>query len=494
MRKLAVLLVLAFCLSVPKTDAQNREFRNAIHAKINLLDYGLPDGEELQLGEGFELGYSRNVAPFLNLSVPFKLGLAKLPGTSGNTVTTSFDLLFRLENMRNSAKVIPYAFGGAGYFIEDFDAGHLQFPFGAGLHFRVSKFAFVNLQGEFRKAQEDRRDNIQLGLGYVYLLHAAEPKQVLPPDTDKDGTPDALDKCPTLAGPPAALGCPDRDNDGLGDTEDLCPNDPGPLETKGCPDYDNDGFADNEDECPKDAGRWRGCPDTDFDGVPDKDDKCPSEAGPASNKGCPELKDADGDGFADNEDECPTQAGTNKGCPDSDGDGVADNYDRCPSVPGTPKNNGCPEVKDSDGDGVADDTDKCPGTAGPASNFGCPEVKEEVKKRLQFATKAVQFETAKATLKKESYPLLDEIIGIMREYPDYILTISGHTDDVGNDERNLRLSQDRAKTCQDYFVFRGIKAERLRSAGFGETRPIAPNDTPAGRESNRRVEFDLVLD
>ncbi|MBK7937008.1 MAG: thrombospondin type 3 repeat-containing protein [Lewinellaceae bacterium] len=492
MRKLFLLILLAVCLQTHPISAQNQEFRNAIHAKLNFFDFGVLNDDDFRLSEGFEVGYFRNVGPYLNVGIPFKLGLAKLPGVDENKVSTSLDLVFHLGNMRNDAKISPYAFGGAGYFLEDFSNGHLQFPFGAGANFRISKFAFINVQGEYRKATEDLRDNIQIGAGFVYLLHKSDPKPVLPPDKDNDGTADALDKCPDSPGPASALGCPDSDGDGLGDAEDDCPRDPGPLDTKGCPDYDKDGFPDKDDECPTEAGRWNGCPDTDFDGVPDKNDQCPTEAGTAANNGCPDVSDSDGDGVPDKDDKCPTLAGTNDGCPDSDGDGVADNLDKCPKVPGAPQNNGCPVEKDSDGDGVADNIDKCPNT--PGTNFGCPEVKQEVKERLAFATKAVQFETGRATLKNHSFAILDEIVEIMRQYPDYTLSISGHTDDIGDERDNLRLSESRAKTCYDYFMFRGIKANRLRFAGFGENRPIAGNDTKDGREQNRRVEFELILD
>ena len=466
MRKHFLLILLAFCLQLQTIHAQNSQFPNAVEAKINFIDYGLVNDEDMRVSQGFEIGYFRNIAPFLNVGIPFNLGLAKLPGTTDNTVTTTVDLLFHLGDMRSDTKVSPYVFGGVGYFMEDFDNGHTQFPFGAGLNFRVSKYAFINLQGEYRKATEDNRDNVQAGLGFVYLLHKSEPKAVPPPDRDKDGTTDELDKCPDQPGPASALGCPDTDQDGLGDHEDGCPSDPGPIETKGCPDTDGDGFPDKDDECPTIAGRWNGCPDTDFDGVPDKNDKCPTEAGPASNEGCPEVIDRDGDGIAD----------------------VAD---KCPDQPGTAATDGCP---DADGDGVADSMDKCPTTAGPATNFGCPEVKPEVKERLKFATKAVQFETAKATLKNQSFAVLDEIVEIMRQYPDYTLSISGHTDNVGDEKKNMKLSESRAKTCYDYMLFRGIKAERLRYAGFGEERPIAENNTSDGREQNRRVEFELVLE
>lgn len=466
MRKHFQLILLAFCLQLQTISAQNSQFPNAVEAKINFIDYGLLNDEDMRVSQGFEVGYFRNIAPFLNVGIPFQLGLAKLPGTTDNTVTTTLDLLFHLGDMRSDTKISPYAFGGVGYFMEDFDNGHAQFPFGAGLNFRVSKYAFINVQAEFRKATEDERDNVQAGIGFVYLLHKSEPKAVPPPDRDKDGTIDSLDKCPDQPGPASALGCPDTDQDGLGDHEDGCPGDPGPIETNGCPDADGDGFPDKDDECPTIAGRWNGCPDTDFDGVPDKNDKCPTEAGPEINDGCPEKKD-------------------------TDGDGLADEVDKCPDQPGTAATNGCP---DTDGDGVADAMDKCPTTAGPATNFGCPEVKQEVKERLKFATKSVQFETAKATLKNHSFPVLDEIVEIMRQYPDYTLSISGHTDNVGDELKNMKLSESRAKTCYDYLLFRGIKAERLRYAGFGEERPIFSNDTKDGREQNRRVEFELVLD
>ena len=97
-------------------------------------------------------------------------------------------------------------------------------------------------------------------------------------------------------------------------------------------------------------------------------------------------------------------------------------------------------------------------------------------------------------MKNQSFAILDELIGILREYPDYKLSISGHTDDVGDEARNLVLSTDRAKACADYLIFKGIQPERLRSAGFGEARPIASNRTASGRELNRRVEFELIVD
>ena len=81
----------------------------------------------------------------------------------------------------------------------------------------------------------------------------------------------------------------------------------------------------------------------------------------------------------------------------------------------------------------------------------------------------------------------------MGSKPDYRLKINGHTDNSGEDKTNQALSERRAKTCYDYLVSKGIAANRVTSAGFGETKPVADNKTSAGRKQNRRVEFELFF-
>ncbi|MEM9928720.1 MAG: OmpA family protein, partial [Bacteroidota bacterium] len=173
------------------------------------------------------------------------------------------------------------------------------------------------------------------------------------------------------------------------------------------------------------------------------------------------------------------------GCPDQDGDGVSDKTDKCPELAGA--YNGCP---DTDGDGIGDGDDRCPTQAGPVPE-GCPEIKPEVKRQLAYAAEAVRFESGSAKLKESSYVILSEIAGIMREYPDYDLRISGHTDDVGSDVTNLTLSEERAAACKRFIMAVGIQESRISSAGFGESRPIADNTSLEGRRLNRRVEFAL---
>ncbi len=147
--------------------------------------------------------------------------------------------------------------------------------------------------------------------------------------------------------------------------------------------------------------------------------------------------------------------------------------------------------KDSDRDGIADAFDKCPTIKGTAANNGCPEIDVETQEVLAVALEGIQFETAKDILKSESYPILDRVVAIMEKHPEYNMVIEGHTDSQGDDAMNLDLSKRRAKRAMDYLISKGIDAGRLRSEGYGETRPIADNNTPEGRAKNRRVEFKI---
>ena len=258
-------------------------------------------------------------------------------------------------------------------------------------------------------------------------------------------------------------------------------------------DTDGDGIIDLDDACPTVPGiaAFNGCPDTDGDGIEDSKDECPTVPGLAEFNGCP---DRDGDGIADAKDACPDVKGIAKfgGCPDPDrdGDGIINEKDKCPDVPGSFIAQGCP---DRDGDGVMDDEDKCPDVAGPASNKGCPVINEEVKKRLAFAARNIQFETGKSIIKPVSYKILDEVASILKEYPYYDVNVDGHTDNVGDAAKNLKLSQDRAAAAVTYLVGKGVAASRLVSAGYGLTKPVADNKTAAGRAQNRRVEFNLLF-
>ncbi|NMH27645.1 OmpA family protein [Flavobacterium silvaticum] len=257
-------------------------------------------------------------------------------------------------------------------------------------------------------------------------------------------------------------------------------------------DTDNDGIYDKYDACPEQAGleKFQGCPDTDGDGIPDKDDACPEQAGAPEFQGCP---DTDGDGVADKDDACPDVPGLKEfqGCPDSDGDGVTDKADKCPTVKGPKENGGCP-WPDTDGDGVLDKDDRCPSVKGTVANFGCPEITEEQVKKLNDYAKTILFNSGKATFKEQTLAVLDNMVTILKEYPNSKFVLEGHTDSDGSNALNQTLSENRAAAVKTYLQEHGIQEGRLTSVGFGETKPIASNKTAKGKAENRRVEVKLV--
>jgi outer membrane protein OmpA-like peptidoglycan-associated protein len=261
------------------------------------------------------------------------------------------------------------------------------------------------------------------------------------------------DKCnPKGAPPPKPVEKPkDRDGDGILDKVDKCPDDP----------EDKDGFQD-EDGCPD--------PDNDQDGILDKADKCPND---------PEDKD----GFEDDD-----------GCPDldNDKDTLADKDDKCPNEPGPVENQGCPD-KDRDGDTVVDRLDKCPDVPGPPDNDGCPKPKFIVVKKDRIELKQkIHFETAKSTIKPDSFAMLTEIAEVLKARPEVKVRIEGHTDKRGGMNYNMKLSQARADSVKEFLVGQGVASDRMETRGFGYTVPIADNRTSAGREQNRRTEFIIT--
>ncbi len=130
---------------------------------------------------------------------------------------------------------------------------------------------------------------------------------------------------------------------------------------------------------------------------------------------------------------------------------------------------------------------------GPAQSRFVEEIERAFLDTGIFRSLLVNFEFGSSTLLTSSFPVLNSIAEVMRSYPDLRVRVAGHTDYVGSDEYNLRLSQARARSVAEYLsAIQGIPADRLASVGFGEGRPIASNESPTGRALNRRVEFEVL--
>ena len=442
-----VLIVLVFMLGFSSTQAQDENNPWALGLGVNAVDF-YPTGEDAPLGgyfsEYFNMGDHWNILPGIS-----RLSLARYIGAgfhfelagSANQIDQFGDeeiddyMYYGLDGTFNysfrgeNGWLDPVVGVGGGYTWLD-DGGTPTLNGTVGLNFWVTDNFALTLQSMYKHSfDDDFNSHFQHWAGIKLAFGGT--------DTDGDGVYDRDDECPEVPGLPEFNGCPDSDGDGIPDHLDACPEEPG------LPEFD-------------------GCPDTDGDGIPDPQDDCPTEAGPASTNGCP----------------------------DADGDGVIDSEDECPNEPGPAENNGCP-WQDTDGDGVLDKDDDCPEVAGPASNNGCPEPTVEVVKELNEYSNTVLFDIEKATIKPESEEALDAIVEIMNEYSNTIFHIEGHTDSTGADDYNMDLSKRRAAAVRDYLVEHGIPATRLTSEGYGETRPIATNQTREGREQNRRVEISL---
>ncbi|HEX8823551.1 MAG TPA: OmpA family protein, partial [Archangium sp.] len=263
--------------------------------------------------------------------------------------------------------------------------------------------------------------------------------------------------------PPAPL---DTDGDGLADDQDKC------VKVA----EDKDGFQD-EDGCPD--------PDDDVDGFPDSNDKCPRQAETMNG-----VEDADG---------CPDQ----KPAVDTDKDGLMDDQDKCPAQPedkdGFQDEDGCQDP-DNDKDGVPDWEDQCPTEPevinGVKDEDGCPDAgKSKVRleaSRIVILDK-VYFATAKDVILPKSFDLLKQVAAVLKANPQIeLLRVEGHTDNQGKPANNLRLSQRRADNVRKFLIREGVAANRLESAGYGHTKPVDNNKTAAGRENNRRVEFNIL--
>ncbi len=205
-------------------------------------------------------------------------------------------------------------------------------------------------------------------------------------------------------------------------------------------------------------------------------------------------KDSDRDGVTDDKDKCPnTPAGRKvdaNGCElDSDGDGVVDGLDKCPNTPAGRKvdANGC--ELDSDGDGLVDGVDKCP-TVYAKTADGCPPPPAPAAAApKKLVLEGVNFDNDQATLRPEAMATLDQMAATLKEWGNVKVEVAGHTDARASDDYNMKLSERRANAVRDYLVSKGVAADRLTAKGYGESQPVADNETEEGRYKNRRVEL-----
>lgn len=373
---------------------------------------------------------------------------------------------------------------------EDLD-WNLYVPVELGLEFLVAKNLSVWAWGETYTYMKrwnrldgiassgtflERRDDlVKAGVGFSFLIGGAAS------DADVDGVLDGLDRCPgTPKGEKVDLdGCPlDGDKDRVPDFKDRCPSTPAgaAVDGEGCTvDSDKDGVIDGSDKCANTARGVmvdeQGCPfailDADKDGVPDATDKCPGSAmgSKVNSVGC---------------------------ALDSDADGVGDDLDKCANTPAGSKvdASGCLlPLADADKDGVSDALDKCPGTrAGVVvDSNGCTAI--VLVSGAKLIMDGIVFKTGSAEIDGANSPVLGRAAVALSGAPKAQVEIAGHTDDVGSDAYNQKLSERRAASVKAFLVKAGVPSSQLSVRGFGESDPVESNSDEAGRSLNRRIEF-----
>jgi outer membrane protein OmpA-like peptidoglycan-associated protein len=296
---------------------------------------------------------------------------------------------------------------------------------------RVGVGPMLGYMHVFQPDDEIRPQDANIALAGLHVMFdTAGAAAVADGDKDRDGIPDAIDRCPDVPEDKDDFededGCPEADNDkdGIQDGKDNCPLEP----------EDKDGFQD-EDGCPD--------PDNDRDGIPDVKDKCPND---------PEDKD----GFED-EDGCPEV--------DNDKDGIADVQDLCPNEPETVNNY--------------------------ADQDGCPDEQQvRVLGDKIVLDDRVHFRTNNAQIRHISYPLLERLAKLIKDHPEYVhVDIEGHADERGTEAYNQKLSEARANSVLEFLVKKGIERSRLSARGYGTTRPLVEKRSEYAWLLNRRVEF-----
>ena len=472
--KIKFLFLMVVFASTFFVHAQTEENKVAIGLHFGKTEYSGDLGNGiLKFDQPFKFLGGISLSTYVSPS--FDLGLQANLGTFGYGKETDFAnfgglksdaflfLHYKLNNgylLSKESKLSPFLAVGLGlsdyyndntsYSIKTFPTD-LVAPLGAGLKYMINEKVGLEYKFLYFFTNHDQHDYVhpyqstndrfaEHTLGLTMNICGERKAK----DSDGDGVPDKIDKCPnTPAGVQVdAFGCPiDSDGDGVADYLDKCPNTPTgvKVDTNGCP------------------------IDTDKDGVPDYLDKCPNT--PTGVK-----VDANG---------CPV---------DSDGDGVPDYLDKCPDTPAGVKVNasGCPV--DSDGDGVPDYLDKCPDTpiGVKVDANGCPEATSPV---FTININSVLFDTNKADIKTEYRTQLDALALTMKQFPNAKIQIDGHTDNTGDEKLNMGLSVRRADAVKAYLTRKGVSASRISTSGFGESKPVSDNDTEEGKAKNRRAEI-----
>lgn len=477
-----------------KDDARPQNFGIGVELGLNWLNCDVQDngtyflGAKTPLNLGFDV---KAVYHFLRLGraatvgVFGSAGLHMLGAKADRIASPNWDPYEVKTNLLNfnvgleaqffpKSRLRPYFFAGIGiasfepdittsdrnkvqyakYFL-DTDKSSLTIPTGVGITYSATRVIDISLAVSktytFTDNLDGWTDNINDNFPFVHagiMFYFGGQKE---------------DEVQVIAPPPPPV-VTDTDGDGLLDTDERTIYNTDPTNK----DTDGDGLMDGDE-----VKQYRTDPtnkDTDGDRLIDGDEVLRHKTDPLK-------KDTDGDGCIDGDEVLDMRTDPLK--PDTDGDELTDCDER-----NIYRTN--PLVKDTDGDGAND---------GKEIKDGTDPLKADVlnlEEGKNIVLEGINFETNKAVILPESEEILMKAYNTMRTNPTLEVMITGHTDDVGKDAANLKLSDRRANSVRDWLVNKGIATNRIATKGLGETQHIAPNDGPENRAKNRRIEFRIV--
>lgn len=478
-----ILLVLIFSLCALLLNPAQAQYRDS-GLEIGILGGTAYDNstgvEDPQPGLQGRLLVAGPLWPFAQWELG--AGYTELRGRDSHSILTPLDLILKLSPF-GEGHFIPYIFGGGGvlnYRYDKFPAetaagtdrnGWVAYvPVGVGAQLRVNSGTQLEVRGTYdhmfspdvSPAKTRADDDSYWGVLAGVRFRASGGN----PDLDGDGLSNRLER--SIGTNPRNA---DSDGDSLTDGKEYHTYKTNPLNR----DTDGDGLGDGAEALVHGTDALK--TDTDGDGLSDFAEINQYNTSPTK-------ADTDDDGLSDGAE--INQYKTDPRVADTDGDGLSDGDE-------VNKHKTDPLKQDTDGGTIADGLEVERGTnpLDPADDMPATPPPQVLIFELDkpVVLPGIQFEFNKAVIRPESESILIQAYTSLKDHPEIVVEISGHADAVGSDSYNQELSARRAESVRQWMINKGIAANRMTAVGFGESRPIASNETDEGRTKNRRIEF-----